>query len=136
MVHGVIKNWDDMELLWNHIYEALEVKQDEHSVLLTEAVFNPYGNRERMCEIFFEKLNVPKLFICSQALLPLYSFGKTTGVVLDCGDGVSQCAPIYDGYILNNTAQRINTGGKEVTNYLTMLLRHKGYVFKTSVSKN
>lgn len=131
--HGVVKNWEDMELLWNNVYESLAVNKSEHPVLLTEAVLNPYSNREKMAEVFFEKFQVPGLFICSQALLPLYSFGKTTGVVLECGDGLTQCAPIYDGYILNNTSQRMNIGGKAVTEYLNLLLRHSGYIFRTSV---
>ena len=42
-----------------------------------------------MAEIFFESFNVPALYVSVQAVLSLYSSGRTTGVVLDIGDGVA-----------------------------------------------
>ncbi len=131
--HGIIKDWGDMEALWSHAHESLKISPSEHPVLLTEAILNPYSNREHMAEIFFESYYAPALFICSQALLSLYASGKDTGVVLECGDGVCQCAPVFDGFILNNTAQRIDLGGRDVTEYMNLLLRRGGNVFNTSV---
>jgi len=110
--HGIVKDWSDMEALWNYGYSELKISQLEHAVLLTEAILNPYGNREKMAEIFFETYTAPAIFICSQPLLSIYACAKPTGVVLDCGDGVCQCAAIYDGFMLNNTANRIDLGGR------------------------
>ncbi len=133
MEHGVIKDWSDMEALWNYAYSELKVSQLEHPVLLTESILNPYSNREKIAEVFFEAYTAPAIFICSQALLSLYASAKTTGVVLECGDGVCQCAAAYDGFMLNNTAHRIDLGGRDVTNYMNLLLRRGGNVFNTSV---
>jgi centractin len=60
--HGIINDWKDMELLWRHVYEKLNVSPKEHPVLLTEAPLNPYMNRVRAAEIFFETFDVPSLF--------------------------------------------------------------------------
>ena len=133
ITHGIITKWNEMEYLWSQIFEEIKVNYAEQPILLTEAVLNPCLNRKKMAEIFFEKFNVPSLLICSQASLPLYSFGKSTGVVLECGDGVSQCSCIYEGFILNNTAARIDLGGRDITNYLNLLLRKNGYIFSKSV---
>lgn len=86
--HGVVQNWDEMESLWAHIYtkENLNVSSEEYPVLLTEAPLNPYRNREKAAEIFFEYFNVPSLFFSLQAVLSLYASGRTTGVVLDSGN--------------------------------------------------
>jgi len=132
--HGIINHWGDMEAIWNYAYGEMKISQLEHPVLLTEPILNPYANRERMAEIFFETYTAPAVFICSQALLSLYASGKATGVVLDCGDGVCQCASVYDGFMLNNTAHRIDMGGREVTEYLNILLRKSGHIFSTTVS--
>ena len=51
----------------------------DHPVLLTEAPLNPYQNRERAAEIFFETFNVPGIFIAAQAVLSLYASAVTTG---------------------------------------------------------
>jgi len=62
----------------------------------------------------------------------LYARGKTTGVVLDCGDGVTHCSAIYEGYSITNATQRIDLGGRDVTAHLMKLLRRAGYAFHTT----
>lgn len=80
----------------------------------------------------FETFNVPKLFFQSTSVLSLYARGMTTGVVLDVGDGVSSASAIYEGYSINNATQRINLGGRDVTQHLMQLLRRAGYGFHTT----
>jgi actin len=48
-----------------------------------------------MTEIMFETFNVPSLYVAVQAVLSLYSSGRTTGIVLDSGAGVTNTVPIY-----------------------------------------
>ena len=50
----------------------------------------------------FETFNVPAFYLSIQAVLSLYSSGKTTGVVLDSGDGVTHTVPIYEGYSISH----------------------------------
>lgn len=99
---------------------------------MTEAPLNPRKNREKAAEIFFESFNVPALYISMQAVLSLYSTGRTTGVVLDSGDGVTHSVPIFEGFALPHSVMRNDIAGREVTKYLKLLLKKEGLNFNTT----
>jgi len=131
--HGVVTNWEDMEKIWHHtFYNELRYAPEEHPVLLTEAPMNPKLNREKMAQIMFETFNVPALYIQIQAVLSLYSAGKTTGLVFDAGDGVSHTVPIFEGYTLPHAIQRIDLAGRDMTQYLVKILTERGINFTTT----
>lgn len=98
---------------------------------MTEAPLNPKKNKETMTQIMFEVFNVPCLYVQQQAVLALYSSGRTTGIVLDSGEGISNTVPIYEGYAIPHAIQRINLSGSHITEYLRGLLKEKGYNFTT-----
>ncbi|KAG4304434.1 hypothetical protein PORY_002144 [Pneumocystis oryctolagi] len=134
--HGIVVDWDDMERIWQFIYtEELKTVSEEHPVLLTEAPLNPRTNRDQAAQIFFETFNVPALFMSIQAVLSLYASGRTTGVVLDSGDGVTHAVPIYEGFAMPSAIRRIDIAGRDITEYLQLLLRKSGTVFHTSAEK-
>mmetsp|Transcript_31423 Transcript_31423/g.56985 ORF Transcript_31423/g.56985 Transcript_31423/m.56985 type:complete len:384 (+) Transcript_31423:32-1183(+) len=135
MEHGIVNHWDDMELIWRHVFSEMKVNAEEHPVLLTEAPLNPRKNREKAAEIFFETFGCPALFVSAQAILSLYASGRTTGVVLDCGDGVTHAVPVYEGFALPHAVMRSDIAGRDVTDHLMLQLRRTGHVFHTSAER-
>lgn len=102
--------------------------------MLTEAPGNPKANREHITRTMFESFNTPAMYLSLQAVLALYSSGRTTGIVVDSGDVVSHIVPAYEGYALPHATLKLDLAGRDLTEYLTMILTERGhYNFKHEV---
>lgn len=134
--HGIIQDWDDMKKIWGHtFYNELRDTPSEHPVLLTEAPLNPKTNREQMAKIMFEEYEVPAMYIQIQAVLSLYAAGRTTGIVVDSGDGVTHTVPIFEGYQIPHAIDKIMLAGRDLTTWMQKILKDNNYNFDTSAER-
>jgi actin len=133
---GVVANWDDMEKLWHHtFYNELRVDPSEHPVLLTEAYMRPKSNREKMIQVMFETFHVPSFYVAIHPTLVLYSSGRTTGIVLESGEGVTDTVVIYEGDALPRPSVRRHITGRDLNIWLQKLLYERRYEFWTSAER-
>ncbi|XP_066493006.1 actin-related protein T2-like [Tiliqua scincoides] len=112
-----------MEKIWKHIYDkGLELRAFERPVLMTETPRNPKEDRAKLAQVMFERFNVPAFYLSVQAVLSLYALARYSGIVVDCGFGVSHAVPVYEGYCLPHAVTRLDIGGRDITSYLRNLL--------------
>merc|ERR1739838_47621 len=132
--NGIIRNWADMELLWEYTFgeEMMNIDPRNSKILLTEAPLNPRANRKKLIETMFEKFEFHSTYVGIQAVLCLYAQGLTSGVVVDIGDGVTHICPVYDGLLLPHLNKRLDVAGRDITKYLIKLMLARGYVFNQS----
>jgi actin len=124
---GIVTDWDDMEKVWSYCFNnELRVDPQEHKVLLTEAPMNPKVNREKMTSLMFETFCVQGMYVSIQAILSLYSNGRTTGCVIDSGDGVTHAVPVYEGFSIPHAVKKNLIAGRAITNHMTNLLQADG----------
>ena len=120
---GIISSFDGIERIFDNIFkEELKISPEEYNMILTEPCFNPKENREKIAHILFDKYSVPALYIANQAVLSLNSTGRSTGISIESGDGITQIAPIFDNFYLPHAAKKIDFTGKALTEFMFSLL--------------
>ena len=88
-----------------------------------------------MTQIIFESFSVSAFHVQLQAVLSLYTSGRTTGIILESGDGVTHTVPICEGLSLPHAINRPNLAGGDLTMGLTRLLNQHGYPLATMADK-
>ena len=77
----------------------------------------------------FETFNTPAMYVSLQTVLSLYASGRTTGIVVDSGEGVSHTVPVVEGYALSHAIHRLEVAGNDIIDYLLKILNERGYSF-------
>jgi len=129
---GYIQDWDDMLKIWNQIFQDLNVSPKENPIFIADTPLTPRSDREKMAEILFEEIETPYLCMYNQAVLSLFSFGRTTGLVLDSGEGRTHAVPVYEGFALPYGVLKVNISGKDITQFLERKLKEKGFHYSNS----
>ena len=114
------------------IYNELRVDPTECSVMFTEAPMNPKANREKMIDIAFNTFGFKSFYVGIQAVLAMFSTGRTTAIVLDSGDGVTHAVPIYETYSVPHAVTKAMLAGRDVSAYLMKILTERGWNFETT----
>ena len=126
IVKGEITEYDTMKQIWGHIFDnELLTDLNVYPVIVTEAPFATYENKRKMAEILFDELNVESLYITNTSSLALYANGKTTGTVVDIGYQTNSFVPIYEGFVLNHAVTKVDTGGKDLTDFFCHILSQR-----------
>ena len=126
-----------MEKIWDALFtNELKVSPEEHFVLLSEILQNPDKNREKMAEIMFEKIKVLGLYIENQALLSLSSEGKYNGMVIDSGEGITNCVPIMDSSEISEACISLDVAGVDLNDFMVRSMAERGQRFSTSGEKD
>lgn len=114
---------DNFENILHHIFDhSLQVSSEDRSVLITEAACTPKANRRRMAELMFETFLCPAMFLENQAMLALAACGRSSGLVLDIGEGISHCVPIYEGHVLRHGVKHRGLDGGSLTQLLREMM--------------
>ena len=132
--NGKIQNRADAKMIFNKIYNDLNICSNrEIPIFIAEPPFTCKKQKKMLAELLFENFDAPSVFFGTQGVLSLYAFGKTEGIVLESGKGITQIVPITNGYKLDYAVQKINFGGEDVDQYLKLLLKKNGiYLYSSS----
>ncbi|XP_012862922.1 actin-like [Echinops telfairi] len=134
---GTVTNWDHAEKIWHHtFYQVLHVAPDQHPLMMTDPPLSSSSYKEKVSQIMFETFNIPALYLANQGVLALYSCGKTTGMTIESGEGMTYFVPIFEGCPLRQSIMKLDIAGQDLTLYLLQLLSESGYSFVSRGDKD
>ena len=70
-----------------------------------------------MLQAMFESFEVKNMYVAIQAVMSLYANGRSTGLVVDSGDGVSHTVPVYEGFSIPHAIEKMDIAGRSITDY-------------------
>jgi actin, other eukaryote len=90
--------------------------------LITESPVASPADRSKWAEMLFESYRVPSIYIANSSALSLFASGRTTGLVVECGAGVTSSVPVFEGLALQHAATTVNYAGQDVSQKIKALL--------------
>jgi actin-related protein len=143
---GVIKDREVMNdiLHYELVTQAkLQLSTDEEEgldsdidgVIHLESIMGSTKGRMDTAAHYFDTVGIPKLFFGLSSVCALYGAGRTTGCAVMSGHGVTEVAPVFDGYAIKNAFRRYNWGGVDVTGWLGRELHKADVSLETSADE-
>lgn len=129
IVSGYIERWDDMCKIWAQIFQDLNISSKENPLFFADTPLTPRASREKMAEVMFEEFETPYLYMYTGSVLSLFASGKTTGLVVDSGEGRTHTVPIYEGFALPHGILKVDISGRDITKMLEDLLKKTVPIF-------
>ena len=120
--NGIIYDWETMEQIWHYtFYNKLRIFPDEHPILLSENLSNPFNIKEKSAQIMFETFNVPAYYSMSQEELASHSLETSTYIIVNCGHESTTIWPVIDNSRVSKPMMN-EIGGNTITKELQLRL--------------
>lgn len=115
--------------LWEYTFRTqLGIEQEELPILIADPLplgQKTYPSRQWMTEIMFERLKVKSLAIFNTAVLSLFSTGRTRGLVVESGEGLTQAVPVFEGYAIPHAIFSMDVAGQDITGCVKQAMLHE-----------
>ena len=105
--------------------------QNESPVILNISPGLSRPTYERICQLFFERFNVPGFAILERPVAQMYAGNSLTGVVVDLDEEKTDITPIYENNIVYSARSTVSVGMRDCRHYLAHLLKFNTSVMST-----
>lgn len=123
---STVMNFDVLEeLLSKSLTKNLMLNPKDTPLLFAENSIHQKDLRLKLTEFLFEQMQVPAVFLCKDSVLSAFGCGRSTALVLDCGNTKTVATPVHEGYSLQKCIVAHNIGGQTITDLLQQWLEQE-----------
>ena len=127
---GLVDDWGGYEQLWLHFFGLegdglLGAKSEDNNIIVAEQPFAPPKDREKICEMLFEKFRSPSVSFIKTSALGAFATGRTSALTVDVGHSVVTSCAVQDGFFLRNTIAKSDFAGRDLSEAVIDLMRKK-----------
>ena len=123
VIRGSVKDWEGLEKLWDATLDHVGVLLPEaFPVMIIESPTTTTQDRRNWAELLFEKYKIPSLCFGNSAACTVFAAGRTSGLVVDCGAGLTTTVPVFEGLALKHAEICIQYGGQDTSALLKKIL--------------
>ena len=123
VIRGSVKDWETLEKLWDATLDNAGILLPEaFPVMIIESPTTTIQDRQNWAELLFEKYKIPSLCFGNSSACTVFASGRTSGLVVDCGAGLTTTVPVFEGLALKHAEICIQHGGQDTTALLKKIL--------------
>ncbi|CAG5131460.1 unnamed protein product, partial [Candidula unifasciata] len=117
-----------MKAIFDKVFHDLNVNPSDYWVMVSTPQNLGDPLKKGLMEILVDTLKVKGVCMVPQALLSLYSYNATSGIIVDIGHRI-EILPIFDGFVIEGGVARCPYGAQKVQESLTTYLLSNNYKF-------
>ena len=118
-----------MEKIWHCSFSRVLCRPPEEHPLLVMQSSAEKHDLEWLSQIAFETFNVPAFCVTNTSLMSMYSSGRSSGVIVEIGDGVTSIVPFHNNQVIPSGRTIFPISGWDLTRHLVNMLCEHGYTF-------
>ena len=104
-----------LEFLKDALENKMGLSTGEYDVIVNISPIKNEENIRTYGRLFIEELGFKALAMINSSSLSLYATGRTSGLVVQCGETRTYTVPIYEGFPLYHALNKTKIGGRDLT---------------------
>ncbi|KAI3386658.1 hypothetical protein SNEBB_007756 [Seison nebaliae] len=125
---GEITDWDGLEDAMRY---SISFKLgcghmlEESPLFLVEPPKFSNKDRKKFCAMAYERLKIPAVWFAQSSQMCTFAHGKTTAIIVDCGQTHTTISPIVEGYLMKKSICSSPIGGDYVIQECQKMLQQR-----------
>ena len=113
--HKLPTSYEYLEFLKDALENKMGISPTDYSVIVNVSPIKNRDNIDIYGKIFLEELGFRAMALVNSSSLSLFSTGRTSGLIVECGETRTYTVPLFEGFPLYHALNKNKLGGRDLT---------------------